>query len=199
MSRNAIIAVCLLTVAPVPAEAPTFPFDQPDVEDRVPSKFFVIDLWDLGVFLPDGGWSERAGTLTCILGPARFGIGVAECYGVMDESSFWAVLPAHVGVTLWSNPKPTWEFWGAAPDIYVNVTGSLWQNSESSSWDSWPWPSQLEHDEYINVALCYDADYYGAGVSARLGAYRDRWGKGETSGVAYFELQLRAGVFRIGF
>ena len=201
MNRNTFIAVCVLTVAPVLAEAPTFPFGQPDEEYRVPTRFILIDLLDMGVIVPTRDWpgsSMRAATFTCILGPARFGVGAAETYYSMDEWDFWVVLPAHVGVTLWSDPKPTWRFWGAAPDIYVNVSASLWQNT-SGSWDSWPWPPQPEHDPFVNVALCYDADYYGIGVSARLGAYRDRWGRGETSGAVYFELQLRAGSFRIAF
>jgi hypothetical protein len=198
VSRGVICAVALLST--LAAAQPEFPSDHPREQYRVPNRFLVIDVLDMGVIAPWNQWpgfSSRAATFTYIRGPARFGLGVAEACTSPYSWDFWAVLPVHIGATLWSVPKPTGSLWAEPADIHVDLSGSLWQ-AANGSWNSWPWPARLERHPFVNLALCCDADYYGVGVGARAGVYR-YWTGGvytSTNGAVYFEFRLRFGVLR---
>ena len=200
MTRTMLLAACLLATAPATAAEPGNLFGAPGGKRELPSRFLKVDMLDLGMLQPVGDWSAFAAhvaTFTCVLDKARFGIGAVDTYTSPDFWNLTVILPVHVGATLWSNPKATWPVWGAVPDVYVIVSGSLWQNGQSGTWA--PWPPSFRLAPSVGVALCCDVDYYGLGARLDVGAYKVAWDKNQVGDKAYVEFLLRGLTFGIGF
>jgi hypothetical protein len=103
-------------------------------------------------------------------------------------------LPVRVGFTIWSNPKATWLVWGHVPQVYAEVSGTLWETG--------PWSPSLRALG-VRASLCCDVDYFGVGARAEAGVFslpiEEYWRFGNRVTALYFGIQLRALTFGIGF
>jgi hypothetical protein len=195
-----LLAACLLAATPALVAEPGDIFGKPGGEPGLPNRFIKVDMLDLGMLAPIGDWPAFAGhvaTFTCVLDRARFGIGAIDTYTSPDFWNLTVVLPVHVGATIWSNPKATWPVWGAVPDVYVKVSGSLWQNGQSGTWT--PWPPSFRLAPFLGVALCCDIDYYSLGARLDVGAYKVAWERNRVGDEIYAEFVLRGLTFGIAF
>jgi hypothetical protein len=102
------------------------------------------------------------------------------------------LLPIHVGFTLWSNPKATGSIWGAVPDVYVEMSGSLWQSEDVL------YP-EFHLAPCARAALCCDVDYYGFGARLESGILMIRTSAYGRVNALYAQLQFRGLAFGIGF
>jgi hypothetical protein len=200
--RVVLFAACLLAAAPGSAAGL---FGGPPEPGQMPSRFVRFDGMDHGLWLWTG-WPQRAGgwpqwsirlaKVTIILDRVRFGAALGDGYGPFDDWSGDMMLPLHVGYTLLSRPKRTWFFYGAVPDIYAEVSGSLWDSDPQSSSIL-----SFRFDPALRVAFCCDVDYYGLGIRLEGGWADIRRHLGPTPRISflYAGLQLRVLTFGIGF
>ena len=188
--RVVLFAACLLAAAPALAAEPTFPFGPPGGEsesDPMPTRFVRFDAADVGCVVFEGPYygQGQGGVFlkaTFQWNHPRIGAAAAEVWGDIADGAAGPVpipmaLPVYVGCDLWHNPKQTWDFYSAVPDIYAEVGVSLVSPT------------------IIKAALACDVDYYGVGLRVEAGGYVNP----SYENTLYAALQLRLLTFGIGF
>jgi hypothetical protein len=157
----AVFGLCLLAVSVQAQDL----FGGPPEPGQMPSRFVKIDGVDAGYALFAHGVppvSIRLGRATCVLGKVRAGFALMETWWSLDEWTSDVMLPVHFGYTIWSKPKHTWLFYGALPEVYAEVSGSLWNTGTRS--DQW-----FKYEPSFRASACCEADYYGVGVRLETG------------------------------
>jgi hypothetical protein len=192
-SRPLLLAACLLTAVPAPGAGL---FGGPTEPGQVPSRFIKVDVLDVGEFVPFSDWpalSAHLASVTCVLNRVRFGVAAVDMYAAIDFWSCKAILPVHVGYTIWSNPKRTSPVWSSVPDLHFDVTGILMETTRRG------YPETIRLLPTAQAALCCDVSYCGVGASLQVGGWTGPALGYETSRAFFAELRLRALTFGIGF
>jgi hypothetical protein len=178
MMRTLLFAACLLAAVPAFGKSPE--------SGKMSSRFVRVEgaaaggLFETGEARP--ALSGRIARVTCVLGRVRAGLGYLDAIGrpmSWGEQMLW---PVHVGVTIWSCPKRTWQVYGMVPEVYAEAVVSLWS----------PPVARYEYHPNARLVLCCDIDYYGVGARAELGYMVGR-------SAVYAGIQVRAPTFGIGF
>ncbi len=160
--RVVLLAVCLLAAAPALGAGL---FGGPPEPGQMPSRFVRFDGVNAGYALFAHGIppaSIRVGRATCVLGRFRAGVALMETWWSLDEWTSDVLLPVHVGYTIWSRPRRTWFFYGSLPEVYAEVSGSLWNTSARSD-------QSFRYEPSVRASVCCEADLYGVGARLETG------------------------------
>ena len=154
----------------------------------MPTRFIRFDpvdigsAWFSGRYYPGSGQGGVLLKASCQWDRFRLGVAYLEMWGDIADGPAGPVpvemqLPVYAGFDIWHNPKKTWLFYGAVPDIYAEVGISL------------------RDPKVMKAALACDVDYYGFGLMVEGGGYLNP-GNGNTF---YAGVLLRFLTFGIGF
>lgn len=196
MSRTPITVtvlsvLLLLTWAALAAAGPRddeSPGRYEEAQSRMPGRFFRIDVLDAGPvffgnsYYPASGQGVVFLKATCQWNRFRFSAAYLDFVGDIGDGSAGPMpicmhWPVYVGYDLWHNPKKTWFFYGAVPDVYAEVGVSF------------------DYKTTVKAALACDLDYYCIGLRLEAGGYLNP----AHENTLYATLYLRFLTFGIGF
>jgi hypothetical protein len=124
--RVVLFATCLLVAAPVAAQEGLLFGSAGGETDELPTGLAKLELLSLGVSEPFF-LNAQVLRFTCSVRGFRAGASLAEGHGFLGGGG--ALLPVHVGYTLFSRPHQMLFFQNMLPEVYAEASAAFWQTS----------------------------------------------------------------------